>query len=58
MLKHKEIVALSKAALQRVASGLAGSIPANKKHIARLRELQKDKRDREAAEAEYQKLRA
>ncbi len=56
MLKRSEIVALSKAALQRVASGKAAVIPANKKHIERLDELKRDKKDREAAEAAYQDL--
>jgi hypothetical protein len=56
MLKRSEIVALSKAALQRVASGKAGAIPANKKHIERLDELKQDKKDRGAAEAAYQDL--
>jgi hypothetical protein len=56
MLKRSEIIALSKAALQRVASRKAGGIPANKKHVERLDELKRDKKDREAAEAAYQDL--
>lgn len=58
MLKRTEIVALSKAALERVASGKAGKIPPNKKHSERLRKLKQAKRDNEAAEAEYRRQRA
>ena len=43
MLKRSESAALSKAALQRVASGKAGVIPPNKKHTERLAKLKKDK---------------
>ena len=51
MLKRKEVVALSKATLQRVASGKAGVIPPNKKHSERLAQLKLNRKAREAAKA-------
>jgi hypothetical protein len=51
VLKRTEAIALSKRALQRVAAGKAGVIPANKKHAERLAKLKKNKKDQAAAEA-------
>lgn len=42
MLKRSDVVALSKAALQRVASGKAGVVPPNKEHVERLAKKKKD----------------
>jgi hypothetical protein len=55
VLKRSEIVALSKAALQRVMSGKAGAIPPNEKHIKRLAELKQEKRKQDAEAAQSQK---
>jgi len=57
MVKRTEAVALSKRAIERVAAGKAGVIPANKKHAERLARLKKSKKDREAAEAAYKEFR-
>ncbi len=56
MLKRAEAVALSKGALQRVASGRAGTIPAGKKHIERLAKLKQAKKERKVAETAHQSL--
>jgi hypothetical protein len=51
MLKRSEIVALSKAAIQRVAAGKTGVIAPNKKHAERLAQLKQEKKARENAKA-------
>lgn len=56
-MKRTEAIALSKRALERVAAGKAGVIPANKKHTERLAKLKKNKKDRAAAEAAYEEFR-
>jgi hypothetical protein len=48
MLKRSKVVALSKSAIQRVAAGKAGVIPANKRHLKELEELKRHKHDLEA----------
>jgi hypothetical protein len=58
MLKRSEIVALSKAAIQRVAAGKTGVIPANKKHTERLAQLKQEKKAHENAKAPGDRKRA
>ena len=55
MLKRSDVVALSKGALQRVASGRAGTLPPNKKHTERLAKLKKAKKEHGAAASAYRK---
>lgn len=57
-MKRTEAIALSKRALERVASGKVGVIPPNKKHTERLSKLKKSKKDRATAEAAYEESRA
>jgi hypothetical protein len=59
MLKRTEIIALSKRAIERVASGKAGTIPANKRHLHQLAKLKREKKEaRDAPDAYGNRKRA